>query len=169
MGGSLLLALGSPGVEFDSGSWNVHGDVADAIGLLSTALGFVVVVVFWTLVWRYPGRVGAPPLAYAACVAVVLVLGKVVSPQFLLWLVPLAAVVRGRCGLTVCGLLAVACVLTQLVYPWKYEELVDDDTGVVALLVVRNALLIAVAAILGGALWRRIRTPGVSDPPLPVG
>jgi hypothetical protein len=80
---------------------------------------------------------------------------KVASPQFLVWLVPLVALVRGRAGRTTCALLAGACALTQLVYPARYAELVAGDTFPATLLLLRNALLIAVAAVLTIALVRR--------------
>ena len=42
------------------------------------------------------------------------------SPQFLIWLVPLVPLVRGRRGLAASGLLFVAMVLTQVWFPFRY-------------------------------------------------
>jgi hypothetical protein len=72
----------------------------------------------------------------------------VFSPQFLIWLVPLIPLVRGRRGLAASGLLFAALVLTQLWFanhywslalhyasPWSWFLLLRDLT-IVALAVV---------------------------------
>ncbi len=162
VGASLLLVAGAPTVEFASGSWSLTGPDADAVGTASTAVGLAALVAVWIASWRWRRRLGSPALAYAVCVALVLVFAKVASPQFLVWLVPLVAVVRSRAGLVSCGLVALACVLTQLVYPARYEELVAHEGLPVALLVARNALLVLTAAVLVLALARRLQRQGVS-------
>ena len=80
--------------------------------------------------------------------AVFIAFGKVFSPQFLIWLVPLIPLVRGRRGLAASGLLFAALVLTQLWFanhywslalhyasPWSWFLLLRDLT-IVALAVV---------------------------------
>ena len=53
----------------------------------------------------------------AAAVVAFVALGKVLSPQFLIWLAPLVPLVAGRRGLRASVLLVVALVLTQLWFP----------------------------------------------------
>ncbi len=48
---------------------------------------------------------------------------KVLSPQFLIWLLPLVPLVRGRRGLVASALLGLALVLTQLWFPIRYWDL----------------------------------------------
>ena len=47
-------------------------------------------------------------------------LGKVLSPQFLIWLVPLVPLVRGRRGLAAAAMLGAAMLLTQAWFPDRY-------------------------------------------------
>ena len=73
--------------------------------------------------------------------------GKVLSPQFLLWLIPLVPLVRGRRGALGVVLLTAACVLTQVWFPQRYFAYVETFrlAGVV---LVRNVVLVALFAVL---------------------
>ena len=73
---------------------------------------------------------------------------SLLSPQFLLWLVPLVALVLRRRTLAVAAALAVALGLTQAVYPGRYDALVSLDPLPITLLAVRNAILVAIAVVL---------------------
>ncbi|MGI8479255.1 MAG: hypothetical protein ACR2M2_05280, partial [Gaiellaceae bacterium] len=138
------------------------GSPAREIATASTVVGAVSLAILWLVAFRGRGRLGDPALVCALAVAVVLLFSKVLSPQFLVWLVPLVALVRGRAGLAACARLGAACVLTRLVYPDRYEELVADDRLPVALLALRNGLLVAVAALLATAFVRRLQGEGVA-------
>jgi uncharacterized membrane protein len=83
-----------------------------------------------------------------AAVAAFIVTNKVFSPQFMLWLCPLAPLFYGRwhkMGLAV--FLLTAC-LTWYVYPMYYFELADGWQVVINALVLRNILLILMVVLL---------------------
>lgn len=81
---------------------------------------------------------------------------KVFSPQFMIWLLPVAFLVTGRYGRWAFGLSAAAIVMTAAYFPARYWDLVALDTLPIALLVVRDALVLAALA----AAWpRRAATP----------
>ena len=83
--------------------------------------------------------------------------GKVLSPQFMVWLVPLAALAwawRMR-TLAVASTATIAATLAW--FPERYFDLVDRDTGPLAAVGVRNALLLAVLALLGRELRALVR------------
>ncbi len=58
----------------------------------------------------------------AACVCAFIAFGKVLSPQFLLWLIPLVPLVVGRRGLAAVALLTTALLLTQVWFPQRYFD-----------------------------------------------
>ena len=173
VGSSVVLAarwLGavSPGVAFTSGSQTLTGPAAEAVSVVVTVLGLGLLVAFGIAIWRVRGQVVDVRLAGAALVALALVCSKVLSPQFLVWLVPLALAVETRRWGWIAAMLGVACVLTRMIYPARYEELVAFEPGAVALLVVRNALLVAVTWILVAEVARRLLGTGALHPPAPV-
>jgi hypothetical protein len=83
---------------------------------------------------------------------------KVLSPQFLIWLIPVVPLVLGRIGVIAAGLLAGAVVTTQLFFPYRYWRVValENDAWLV---VMRNALLIALFAVLLVAIRREREEP----------
>ena len=77
--------------------------------------------------------------------------GKVLSPQFLIWLIPLVPLVRGRRGLAASALLAAALLLTQLWFPFRYWDLVlHFGTLESWLVLLRDLVLVSLFAVL---LW----------------
>jgi len=152
LGASLFTALGRPHVTSSHGSQNIagHGGVA----AFFTVLQIVTLVALWIAFAR--GAVtGDRLLRYAAAaVCAFVAFGKVLSPQFLLWLIPLVPLVRGRRGLAATGLLTVALVMTQVWFPrryWDYVYTFDNAGAVLA----RNLALVALFVVL---VWPARRT-----------
>jgi hypothetical protein len=136
-------------MESSHGSQNLAGGAADTLAVLSTLLQVAAVVAVW--VWYARGPAGGERLvrACAAAVCAFVAFGKVLSPQFLIWLIPLVPLVRGRRGLLASGVLAAALVLTQLWFPYRYWELaLEFDAAASWLVVVRNLALVALLAVL---------------------
>jgi hypothetical protein len=167
LGGSVLLALhhvfGTKlHVVTTFGSQNLTGTGAHAAQIVTTVAGALALVTVWILYARQPAD-GERLVAYAAAaVAAVLAFGKVFSPQFVIWLVPLVPLVRGRRGVAAGGLLASALVLTQLWFPHHYWALADDFAQRESwLLLARDVAIVALAALLA---W-----PRLEDEPLGEG
>jgi hypothetical protein len=151
LGASLLLAahqlgLYDPSVNSDYNSQNLGGALPDALAAASAlALVGAVAAVLVLFARRAESRETLVAAAAAAVCASV-VLGKVLSPQFLVWLVPLVPLVAGRRGLVATGLLAAALVLTQLWFPSRYGEVVAlEPAG--WLVLARNLTLLAVLGV----------------------
>jgi uncharacterized membrane protein len=160
LGSSLLLGLHELGwssarVTFGDGSWNLVGRTADTLATVQTVVQIAAVAAVWALFARGARGPTELVLACATALAVWVALGKVLSPQFLLWLLPVVALVAVVRGLWIPLGLVAAFGLTQLVYPARYDELVALESGPVALLLARNALLVALAAALFLALQRQ--------------
>jgi hypothetical protein len=153
--GSVLLAIGGPSVTVSSfGSRNV---ISPAWLLqLSSLFLFGGLAAVARAAWK-SGRAlarSAMPTQFSALLvwafaALLLILctSKVLSPQFLIWLVPLAAVVPAPAGKHVFLTAFAACALTQVFYPALYDLAAEGNTIALALLLARNALLVAMTVV----------------------
>jgi uncharacterized membrane protein len=152
LGASFLLAanqagLYEPSVVSTHGSQNLAGALPDVLATAQTVVQGLALVAVWGLFARGPATPARLAAASAASVVVFVALGKVLSPQFLLWLVPVVPLVLGRGRAAVLGFLAAALVATHLWFPSRYWDVVDlEPVGLLVL--VRNALLLALAGIL---------------------
>jgi Glycosyltransferase family 87 len=135
--------------ETSHGSQNVAGDTARVFGILSTLLQAGVLVWIWSSFARRPTTAGSLVRASAAAVCAFVAFGKVLSPQFLIWLIPVVPLVRGRRGLWASALLLAALVLTQIWFPFHYFRLaLDFETGLSWVLLARDLVLVALALLL---------------------
>ena len=105
-----------------------------------------------TLVWIWLRRPGSPEELVrwsAAALVAFVALGKVLSPQFLIWLVPVVPLVAGLRGLRASALLAGSLVLTQLWFPSRYWDLVGElDPLPSGLVLARDLVLVALLVVL---------------------
>lgn len=140
-------------VDTTFGSQNLIGQGPDVIAALSTALMLIGVAAACAtavvLLRRIPRPDGAPVFvtACAATLAVAVVGGKLLSPQFLVWLLPATLLVTGRYGRGAFAVSVCALIATQLYFPVRYWDLVGLETPAIALLVIRDALLVALVAL----------------------
>ncbi|CUU57737.1 Protein of unknown function (DUF2029) [Parafrankia irregularis] len=187
--------------------------VASACSLVEMALIGVAVVWWWG---RRPREKEAQTAAAAAAgtagralaaVLIIMVTSRVLSPQYLVWLLALAAAQlactrpvpggagepdgsvsqpdghplgrlpgrrgwrrgglwAGRRDLTV--LLVAACLLTQIVYPWRYNDVVQGRVVGGLLLIARNLLLVVAAWYALRATASEPRAAGPAAPPPPA-
>ncbi|UGY92668.1 glycosyltransferase family 87 protein [Streptomyces gobiensis] len=152
------------------GSHEFVGPYVELASRISQALS--VLALGWLLWWRNRSyRTAAPwvlPDAALTAVLLFVVTSRVISPQYLVWLVGLAAVCLLRRDTTqrpVAWLLLAACVFTTLEFPLLYRELRDDaDPLAIAVLYARNLLLLSAAAVSAVRLWRATVRHTVADP-----
>ncbi|BFO20808.1 hypothetical protein SHKM778_71960 [Streptomyces sp. KM77-8] len=146
--GQVLLNYGS--VEFLGPyvGWVSTGSLLLSAGALA-----------WLVWWRVRAvRLSASGIADAAFVAVLLftATSRVISPQYMVWLVGIAAVClcfrESRMGVPVVLVLG-ASLVTVLEFPVWFGHVVASDALGITLLVVRNGLLVAAAVMAGRVLW----------------
>jgi hypothetical protein len=154
LGSSFLLVAHQLGVwtvhlNLSHGSQNQGGSLANALAAIQSVLQAVVVIALWIAFARGPGAPERLVRYSAACVAAFIAFGKVLSPQFLIWLIPLVPLVRGRRGLAASAVLAAALVLTQLWFPYRYWDLaLRQDAFASWLVLARDLVLVALVAVL---------------------
>jgi uncharacterized membrane protein len=109
-------------------------------------------------------RPGARELVLAAlgAVAAFAAFGKVISPQYLVWTLPLAALALAWRRLALFGTLAAATLLTFVEFPLNYFAVVDGEPAAVALVAARDALLVAAVALCVRELYAPAAGAGVS-------
>ena len=125
--GFLLVAhqLWGAGITMRSsaGSQNLVATGSGAIAAVQTVLQIGALIGIWFAYARGPADRERLIRWSAAAVCAFVALGKVLSPQFLIWLVPLVPLVRGRRGVIASVFLATALVLTQVWFPFRYWRL----------------------------------------------
>lgn len=135
-----------------------------SLALTAVALGLV-------LLWRVRARrwtEATPCDAAPSALLLFTVTSRVISPQYLIWLLGLAAVCltsRHTTQRPVAALIVAATAVSAVAYPALYDEIVAHTWTGCALMVVRNGLPAAAAALSFGDLWRSTR----SAEPSPVG
>jgi hypothetical protein len=134
--------------ETSHGSQNLAGGAPRAIGAVFTILQALALVAVWAVYARSRASRDGLLRASAAALAVFVAFGKVLSPQFMIWLIPVVPLVRGRRGLAATGLLAGALLLTQLEFPFRYWSYVDSFAGFPSWVVLARDLLLAALAVL---------------------
>jgi hypothetical protein len=153
----LARALGAhAGTAFDHGSQNVTGASARWLGRLFALASLAAAL----LLARRARRADADPaLSLLAALAVLVTLAPVLSPQYLLWLAPLSALLAPRYPLQGV-LLALTAVLTRVELRWAFDDLPHFAWGAVVLVAVRNAALIVLALV----LWRAVTARASGTP-----
>jgi hypothetical protein len=158
LGSAVLLAvhhIAGVGVTVASshGSQNLAGATPDALAAVLTALQVAFLLWVWT---AYARRQLGLVQAVAAALAGFVAFGKVLSPQFLIWLIAVVPLVPGRRGLAASALLAAALVLTQLWFPFRYWDLANHlDATASWLVVARDLVLVGLAVMLALPAERR--------------
>jgi hypothetical protein len=128
------------------GSQNLDGLGPAVAGVLLSIAQIVVLVWIWL---RRPATAEELVRWSAAALVAFVALGKVLSPQFLIWLIPIVPLVAGRRGLLASTLLALALTLTQLWFPYRYWDLaLEFDGPASALVLARDLVLVAVLVVL---------------------
>ena len=147
-----LAKFGSANIFFDDSilTNQVSGPLVQELAAVSNYLLFIALAITVLLAIRAvrAGRNRTQVFALAALTGVLdlIVFNKVGSPQFMIWLaVPLVALVYFGINKSKVALAMGAAILllTQLVYPVFYIQLLGLETMPLGLLTVRNLLLVA--------------------------
>ena len=128
------------------GSQNVGGTAADIVGAIQSVLQVAVLFAIWiAFARRERGREELVQFSVAAVVAFI-ALGKVLSPQFMIWLIPFVPLVRKWSAAL---FFVAALVLTQAWFPQHYWQYALDFSSTQSWLVLaRDLVLLGLLAVL---------------------
>ncbi|MCS4535202.1 DUF2029 domain-containing protein [Corynebacterium sp. HS2168-gen11] len=141
---SKSFEITGPGVEF---------------ALQMTSIGMLLLVAaccVWALAIFVKGgsRLPDPSYVILSIVLLLIVVNKVFSPQYIIWLGPILAVILLRAPQRITLGLAIATLMvagiSQLIYPVYYDDLLilgESQSPVVILLVVRNIIIVGMTII----------------------
>jgi hypothetical protein len=151
---SVLMQLGRvSSVVFAYGAFEAKGRGVELASSLSFPVTGVLLLVTALFMYRAYRRGVAGPRAfprYATALILAFMLGsKVLSPQYVIWLLPLVPLsVGGVSGLGVSAVFLVACYLTTQVFPIHYGDLLNLRYPGLQLLLARNLLLVLLWGLL---------------------
>jgi hypothetical protein len=153
-------------VETSYGSQNLAGAVPGAVAAGLSLLAAAALTWVWVTFDRRPVHAESYVRLCAAALVGLVAFGKVLSPQFLIWLLFPLALVAGRRGVAAGVSFAVAAVATAVWFPWRYFDLPRELDPLVGTLVALRgvALVVAFAILVYPARRSRTRSLGSTNP-----
>ncbi len=149
------LGIGLVNVTQSHRSAGLEGPIADVLARVSTVVLAVALIAAYGFIFRHSGRVTPAAMRDVRIVATSsvlvilagLVASKVLSPQYLIWPLPLLPLVVRPARLWIWGVFAAAGVVTYYIYPLHYGALLGREFRGVAALAARNILLLTLTLI----------------------
>jgi hypothetical protein len=122
------------GIEYTFGAFHLASAVSPTLKTIANGASLLALGVGIGFALRFARRNDAQLTAEVAfaTLALILGLGTVFSPQFIVWLLALAAVVacNPRSYLVVPAMAALPlCAMTQLIYPFMYDRIIIGGSG----------------------------------------
>jgi Glycosyltransferase family 87 len=166
--GLILLAaklhLTKVTIAYDFGAYHIHSpasaNVLPGLPWIMAGAWLLMTLLGYHRLRRDVMRTGhvTPNTVIETCVALLLIFmatNKVFSPQYLVWILPLAPLLPGQSF----RIVLIAIVLTSIQYPLLYHRLRVDDLDGVILLNLRNATVLA--AIIAMAIGCRANATAI--------
>jgi hypothetical protein len=154
---AMRLHLWSGRIHEHYGSLEVLGrgvSYAGTVAVLSTVLAFSLLGWWW---WRKQWRPAVVADATLVATLLMIVTSRVISPQYLIWLLATAAfcmLSRDTSQRRSALLVLLALPLSQWLFPYNFPSLIHYHVSAVLVLVARDGLLLAAATIGFLDLWR---------------
>lgn len=140
---------------------------SDIVARASFWIAGAALLTVYALIWRRRETLRDDPrlvpLAIYAVILAFLAFGKVLSPQYFIWVLPVVALVAVD-RRTLGALSVVVLLLTQIEFPTRYWPFIELDHGAVALVVLRNLALLATFGVALAALARLPAAAARPDP-----
>lgn len=145
------------------GAWEVLGPHVNVLATAATVLYALalaaIAVVHWRLMRRDAGAAGVAVTAMTV-ISATLLTDKVLSPQYLLWLVAIyaaACILDSTTWRPYLSWVLLVCALTALEFPWFYGDVLGTDWIGLLVLTARDGVLIGIGVCVARELVRRLR------------
>jgi len=149
-------------VETQFGSQVLIAKGAETAAFLAGPATVIALSVVYWLIWRRRELLRKTPrmvpLAMLAVVLAFITFGKVFSPQYVIWLLPLAALVavyRPSLGI----LLFVSFLLTHVIFPPSYTAFMNFAIVPAIVVALRNILMVVLSVMAAWELWKLPEAP----------
>jgi hypothetical protein len=164
--GALVRMFNHDTVHVESGAWRVGASAAQWSRPLGAAMVATVAAVWWLASRRRDDAVAIEVVAPLAAIGAFLALAPILSPQYVCWLLPFAAlaVVAGARAMAAISA-AVVALSSMLLYVIK--DVIWGENAATVLLLVRNGLVVALIVV--GMVQLGRRRPEPDDTPPAVG
>jgi hypothetical protein len=155
------------------GAYDLHSSISGAMKLVSTVATVATLLGAAWLVWRRSSRSGGlRPADWAGAFAIgvfaFVLPTRVLSPQYLVWLVaPVAGLADRLYGRRALWTLGAAALLSQLEFPFRYSQLRHLDWIDISVLTCRNLLLVTACVLVVRAFTAgapKFERPSVEPP-----
>ncbi len=163
--GAVVRLTGDYHVRLNRGAWRI-GVVPGWANLVLAGLCLVTVLVVWTLaaLRRPHGALVLDGVAAIGAISAFLIFSPLLSPQFLIWIVPFAAIAAARGDKLIAGLVfAIVCLSVadlNLVWELVHTALFAPQ----AIVLGRNLLLVGLVGVCLARLVHGIRRPVMAVP-----
>jgi hypothetical protein len=139
------MTFGHPHPIASYGSLNLAGE--SGLATLSAVVSWLVIASVWVAFARGNAEPDRFVRMSAAAICAFIAFGKVLSPQYMIWLLPLVPLVRGRRGAWATLVLLVAFLDTLYWFPGRYWGYVYHER-LAWLVLLRDLLLVTLLASL---------------------
>ena len=155
----------------ESGAWRTAATMPDWSRPLLTLLSAITIIGAWWLAARIRRAGSDDSVVYGdaplVCVLALLVFAPILSPQYILWLLPWTAIVAAAGNRIVGGLTLAITALTAYIFATIHAQ-VDGRWFAVGPVVVRDLLLVVMMVVVIVQLWQRSRGTPVRPTLLPA-
>jgi uncharacterized membrane protein len=171
---SILMFIGrfSPTflqLEFGAGSNNLVGPWPEALTQISLGISVFLLLMGYCLIYyrmktekNHLPEIGAYSLLV---ISILVITSKILSPQYLIWLLPLLPLLSGRKRYIIWALFAVTGALSYYIYPVLYLELGNFNSWASIVLLIRNICLVLLTVFTGVSLLRmRTNRQSIENP-----
>jgi uncharacterized membrane protein len=148
---SIIFTLGHlgfsyPHVDVTAGSWSLSAPEGGLVSGLLDVAALAALAAIALFAWRRPDP-RALVLGSLTAVLVFIATGKVLSPQYLIWVIPLFGLAAAWRMRALAGAIGAAMLLTFIMFPIHFHDVVFQRTPWLVEVGARNLLLLAAIAI----------------------